>query len=113
MMCMETFDIIGILLLGGLAWLWFDSTQVRAIGIAAVKEVCAGDGVQLLDDTVSISRLSLARNEDGRLLLRRVYSFDYSETGDNRRRGSIVLLGQEVQVVNIGLRLARASLPLH
>ena len=41
-------------------------------------------------------RLRLARNEEGRLRLQRTYTFEFSETGDNRRRGAIVLLGAEV-----------------
>lgn len=109
---MPTFEIISLILLLGLAMLWFDSVQVRAKAIREVKEVCAIEGVQLLDESVSISKLTLDRDDDGHARIRRVYVFDYSDTGDNRRRGSIVMLGDTVQVVNIGLRLAAAS-PLH
>lgn len=110
---MPTFEIIGLLLLSALAWLWYDSIHVRGIGVRAAKAACAAEGLQLLDDTVAIASLKLARDDNGRLLLRRAYSFDYSETGDNRRRGSVVLLGERVIVVNVGLRLAVSNPTLH
>lgn len=110
---MPIFEILGLTVLGALAWLWFDSVHVREIGVRAAKAVCAAEGLQLLDDTVSIASLSLARDDDGRLLLRRAYSFDYSNTGDNRRSGSVVLLGSQVTIVNVGLRLAPSNPTLH
>lgn len=110
---MPTFEIISLALLGVLAWLWYDSIHVRDICIRAAKAACAADGLQLLDDTVAIASLKLARDDDGRLLLRRTYHFDYSETGDNRRRGSVVMLGAKVLVVNVGLRLAVSNPTLH
>jgi len=42
-------------------------------------------------------------------MLQRVYTFEYSDTGDNRRCGSVVLLGHNVSMINIGLRLAPGS----
>jgi hypothetical protein len=110
---MPTFEIFGLALLGALAWLWYDSLQVRGIGIGAAKSACAAEGLQLLDDTVSIAGLGLARDNDGRLQLRRVYGFDYSDTGDNRRSGSVVMLGQRVLIVNVGLRLVASNPTLH
>ena len=110
---MPTFEILSLAALGALAWLWYDSIQVRGIGIGAAKSACAAEGLQLLDDTVSISSLKLARDDAGRLLLRRVYGFHFSDTGDNRRNGSVVMLGQQVLVVNVGLRLAASNPTLH
>ncbi len=108
-----TVELVGLLVLGGGAWLWFDSLKARDIGIDAARTACASEGLQLLDDTVSVASLRPARNEDGRLVLRRVYAFEYSDTGDNRRRGSVVLLGHRVVVLNIGLRLVPADRTLH
>ena len=110
---MPTFEILGLAALAALAWLWYDSIQVRGIGIGAAKTACAAEGLQLLDDTVAIASLRLARDDDGRVLLRRVYGFDYSDTGNNRRNGSVVLLGQRVLIVNVGLRLVASTPTLH
>ena len=45
--------------------------------------------------------------------LRRAFGFDYSDTGDNRRRGRLVMLGEEVLVINTGPRLVAANPTLH
>lgn len=102
---MHWFEIISIALLAALAWLWFDSVKVREIAVRAAKQACQAEGFQFLDDTVSIASLKPARDEDGQLLLQRTYSFEYSDTGDNRRPGSVVMLGQRLLMLNVGLRL--------
>lgn len=110
---MPTFEIISLILLGGLAWLWMDSFKAREAGMQATRLACESENLQLLDDTVSLSSLRPGRREDGQLLLRRVYAFEFSDTGDNRRKGSVVLLGNRVLVVNIGLRLVTEGTVLH
>lgn len=110
---MPSFEIASIIILCALAWLWFDSLQARAIGLRMARSACAADNLQLLDDTVAITGLTLARNDDGQLQLRRTYDFDFSDTGDNRRRGSVVLLGQKVVLVNVGVRESATVHTLH
>ncbi len=78
-----------------------------------MRSACEAEGLQFLDDTVAIAGLKPARNDDGQLALRRVYRFEYSDTGDNRRSGSVVMIGQRVLVINIGLRLAAENRTLH
>lgn len=102
-------NIVFLLVLGGLAWLWFDSFAAREAGIRAVRTACEADGLQLLDETIVLSSLRLKRNEAGRLALARVYAFEYSDTGDNRRRGSVHLLGHKVTLLSLGLRLVASN----
>ncbi len=108
-----TLELIGLAAFGALAWLWYDSVHVRELAVRAARRACEAEDLQLLDDTVAIAALGLARDDGGRLRLRRAYAFDFSDTGDNRRRGSLVMLGDQVLVVNIGLRLVSASPTLH
>lgn len=75
------------------ALFWVDSLRARERAVAAGRAACKRYGVQLLDDTVAIAQLRLARDDDGRLRLRRTYAFEFSDTGNNRRRGAIVMLG--------------------
>ena len=110
---MPVLEIVSLAVLGGLAWLWFDSLKARDTGIEAARAACAVEGLQLLDDTVAIASLTLARNDDGQLLLRRAYEFEYSDTGDNRRRGSVVMLGQRVMILNVGTRPVPDDRTLH
>ena len=62
-------EIIGIIILGALAWLWYDSLRAREAAVRAARAACAAEGLMLLDDTVAISNLKPARDDDGRLIL--------------------------------------------
>src|SRR5262245_12555442 len=106
-------EIVGILVLAAAAWLWLDSLKAREAAVAAARDACNAEGLLLLDATVSIASLKLARDDDGRVRLKRAYDFEYSDTGDNRKKGSLVLLGHRVVVLNVGLRLVPSVRTLH
>lgn len=110
---MPTLEIASLALLGALGWFWWDSLKARDAAIVAARKACESEELQFLDETVAIRGLKPARNDDGQLLLRRVYNFEYSDTGDNRRQGSVILLGQRVMVLNIGLRPLTEPPTLH
>ena len=99
---MPVLEVLGIIILGGLAWLWLDSLKAREAAICAAGEVCAAEGLMLLDYTVAISGLKPVRDEGGRLTLQRAYEFEYSDTGNNRLKGSLVLLGHRLVIFNVG-----------
>jgi hypothetical protein len=102
------------LVLGG-AWFWLDSLKAREIALAAGERECAAQGLQFLDWTVAQSRLRLERDHDGRARLRRVFRFEYSETGNDRLEGSISLLGRHVETVQLARQLISGDnvIPLH
>ena len=106
-------EIFGILVLAGIAWLWFDSLKAREAAIGAARAACASEGLLLLDATVAISALRLARDDDGRLRLQRAYEFEFSDTGNNRLKGNVVTLGHRVIVLNVGMRPAPEVRTLH
>jgi hypothetical protein len=95
-------ELIGIFLLGTIAWLWFDSLKAREAAVRAARAICAAEGLLLLDDTVSISGLKPVRGADGRLTLQRSYDFEFSDTGNTRLRGSMVLRGHQLVLFNVG-----------
>jgi hypothetical protein len=90
-------ETITLLLLAALVWLWFDSMRARERALLLGKRACERDGLLFLDATVECVALGFARNADGRMALRRTYRFEFSDTGNNRRHGSIVMLGGEVE----------------
>jgi len=92
----ETLAII-VIVLGAL--LWADSLRARERAVRAGREACKRYELQFLDDTVSFARLRLARDDDGRLKLVRTYTFEFTETGNTRRQGAIVMLGRELREV--------------
>ena len=103
---MPGLEIIGIIALAAIVWLWLDSLKAREIAIGAARAACVAEELMLLDATVAISGLKLARDDDGRLKLQRAYDFEYSDTGNNRLKGSVVMLDHRVTILNVGLRLA-------
>jgi hypothetical protein len=101
---MPGMEILGILVVGALAWLWYDSLRAREAAVRAAREICASEGLMFLDDTVVIAGLKPSRDEGGRLKLQRAYNFEYSDTGNNRLKGSIVMQGQRLVLLNVGVR---------
>lgn len=110
---MSGLEIVGILMLGALAWLWLDSMRAREAAVRAARAACAAEGVMLLDDTVAIAALKPARDEYGHLKLQRAYEFEFSDTGNNRLHGSVVLLGHQVVILNVGLRMEATVRNIH
>lgn len=102
---MVNFEIYALLALGLLAWLWLASLKSREIAVRAARQACADDHLQLLDDSVSLLRLRFERDDHGVLGLRREYAFDYSDTGNNRRTGRVILVGDRVDMIDVGLFL--------
>jgi Protein of unknown function (DUF3301) len=90
-------ESITLLLLAALVWLWFDSMRARERALVSGKRACERDGLMFLDETVECVALGFARDDYGHLALRRTYGFEFSDTGNNRRSGSIVMLGGEVE----------------
>ncbi|AUN95082.1 DUF3301 domain-containing protein [Pseudazoarcus pumilus] len=98
---MPFFEIVFFAALCALAWFWFDTVKAREVGRAAAKLACRREGVQLLDDTVAFRSLRPTRDDEGRMALRRVYDFEYSADGNDRYRGSVMLLGREVVMLDV------------
>ncbi len=90
-----------IVLIGLGIFLWLDSLRARERAVRAGRSACERYSVQFLDDTVAFARLRLARDEAGQLRLARTYTFEFSDTGNNRRHGSIVMLGGELQDLHL------------
>ncbi len=95
-------ELAAIASVGAIAWFIWDSLKAREAANAAIRPACRAVGLLFLDDTVALERIRPARDEDGRMRVERVYRFDYSDTGDNRRRGHVTLLGARVLNVDLG-----------
>lgn len=109
---MDSFEIFVLLFLAAIGWLWYDSLNVREMAVSATKAACVSEDLLLLDDTVAIQRISLGRDGNGVLRLRRIYNFEYSDTGNDRSSGSIVLLGNRVLVINLSRPSHKPALSL-
>jgi hypothetical protein len=90
-----------IVLLGAGIFFWLDSLRARERALAAGRAACQRYALQFLDDTVSFARIRLGRDRDGQLKIARTYTFEFSDTGNNRRHGAIVMLGGELQDLHL------------
>ena len=90
-------ELTALAALGAAAFLWIDSLRARERAVDAGRAACRRYDLQFLDDTVAFTRLRLARDDEGRLRIARTYTFEFSDTGNNRRHGAIVMLGERVQ----------------
>ena len=86
-----------IVLIAAGIFLWLDSLRARERAVKAGRTACERYDLQFLDDTVSFTRVRLARDQEGQLKIARTYTFEFSDTGNNRRHGAIVMLGGELQ----------------
>ena len=90
-------ELFIIFLLLASLWFWFDSISAREKAIALGGNLAERYSLQLLDETVACTRVWLARNSRGRMLIQRTYAFEVSASGAERLSCHVVLLGQELQ----------------
>ena len=98
---MDIVSLLLLLLLMALGWFWFASLRALEIARNAGKHVCRNANVQFLDDTVANIGLALVRDKSGRRVLRRTYRFEFSETGNTRLEGRLILMGDKVESVTM------------
>ncbi len=89
--------LLVMMIVGAIALTWWSSARDAAeraedLGRAA----CEAAGVPWLDQTVHASGVRLRRGEDGRLGFERTFRFEYSEDGQDRHIGRLVLRGRRL-----------------
>lgn len=85
----------------GIAWFWLDSSRVREIAIARAKEFCAKENLLFLDGAVATVSIRLKRDHRSRLVVARNYQFEFTDTGDNRLQGTIMMLGHALESMHL------------
>jgi hypothetical protein len=97
-------DALLFLIVAGLiAGYWTSGMRAREVALRAARSACARENVQLLDETVALSRLRLARDGSGRACYRRRYDFEFSDDGGTRRHGEVELLGTRPVALQLSL----------
>jgi hypothetical protein len=97
-------EILGLFALVAGGWFVWDSLKAREAANATMRAACKAEGMLFLDDTVALESLRPVRNEDGQLELRRIFSFEYSDTGANRRKGRVEMIGAKISALDLGPR---------
>jgi len=98
-------DLSVLLVIGLGVWYWMDSLKTREIALGSARQACTRGHFQFLDETVATDLTRPARNDNGQMCLRRVYRFEYSDTGNNRHRGAVIMMGRQVEAVQMARML--------
>jgi hypothetical protein len=99
---MEEFaSLLVLILFAALAWFWMDSMLALEAARKYGRKACEELDLQFIDDAVARTRLQLTRNQYGRRVFRRTYHFEFTETGNTRLDGELVLLGHKLESVTM------------
>ncbi|OGS91745.1 MAG: hypothetical protein A2061_01135 [Gallionellales bacterium GWA2_59_43] len=90
-----------LLMLAALGGFWLNSLRILEIARNAGQQACIKADVQFLDDTVASIGLAIARDRSGRRVFRRTYRFEFSETGNSRLEGQVIMLGDKIESVTM------------
>jgi hypothetical protein len=93
---------LSLLLVATAIWTWMDALRAREQAIRHGHALCREAGVQLLDQTVSLKRLRLARRDGLPTFVRR-YGFEVSLDGSDRHRGHLDLAGHRLEAWSLPL----------
>ncbi len=95
--------LVFALLIGLLVGFWASSLRAREQALISCRRICREFNTQLLDQTVSMTRLRPARDARGRLVLSRQYAFEFSPDGQTRYTGRLYMLGMHAQSAQLDL----------
>lgn len=94
-----------VILCALITWFFVDGIRVREMAIAIGKRACERHDVQFLDGSAALSRVGL-RRDGGTLKILRTYQFEFSDSGDNRRKAYISMLGAQLFLMRMNLENA-------
>ena len=80
---------------------WLRARDLKQLAFIEASKYCKNLDLALLDESVALKSLRPARNSKGRLLLSRVYQFDFTANGEDRYQGEIILVGKQVLQVKL------------
>ena len=98
---MDVTGLVCLVVLVALVWFWLNSILVLEIARNAGKQACLKADVQFLDDTVASIGFSIVRNQSGRRVFGRTYRFEFTETGNTRIEGRVIMIGDMVESVTM------------
>ena len=98
-----------LMIVGVIAFFIFTAARDAAeLATRIGRDACKAAGVQWLDQAVHATGIRLRRHENGWLGLERSFRFDYSEDGQDRHIGRLVLFGDRLVGFSGPTRAAQA-----
>ncbi len=100
---------IALLTIAVAIWAWMDVLRARELAVRHGRALCREARVQLLDQSVSLQRVRIARRDGLPTLVRR-YGFELSLDGSDRHRGHLDLAGHRLEAWSLPLRDALTAI---
>lgn len=73
--------------------------RAKELAVKHGRDACKKANVQLLDQTVALHRMKMSRANSGSLCLRRVYRFEFTQSGTHRDSGTVTMNGHTLEQV--------------
>jgi len=89
------------LIIIGLGWYWLRARELKESCLKAAAKYCEDLELKLLDDSVVLSLWKPVRTNQGTLLIKRRYQFDFTSTGEDRYQGEILIIGRKIEHIKL------------
>lgn len=88
---LDIYDLTLLLPLLLLMMYWWRSSGQKSVAVAGARSYCRERNLQMLDETLVFRHFRWERDAMGKRRLCRIYEFDYSQAGEDRHTGEIML----------------------
>lgn len=90
---LELSDVLFLLTAFVAVHFWWKTMQARERAEKIAINACQRENMQLLDATVSLKKFSFEKDKINNRIFLRYFSFEFTDTGDERRSGIIAMRG--------------------
>ncbi len=93
--------VVSLIGFGLIVYYWSLTQKLKQLAYTAAHSRCKEAGIQLLDQTVVMSKIRL-KNVVGRgIRFQRVYLFEFTSTGEQRYQGRVVIHGKHILEIKL------------
>lgn len=94
------FDLLIIAIPALLISLWWTSSRAHELAIKHARLACRQRQLQFLDQTAALSKIRLIRNAAGVHCFQRNYGFEFTDQGEFRDSGSVIMQGHQLTQIH-------------
>ncbi|MBB3170114.1 DUF3301 domain-containing protein [Simiduia aestuariiviva] len=98
---LELTDLLLLFVVCWFGWYTLQVARIKEVTVQAVRRRCESEDLQLLDGTIALYRLTLARDPSGWVRVRRIYGFEFTATGGDRNSGLVSVLGKRLEAIEM------------
>ena len=98
---MQIYDLFWVLFLVLLGWVWWIERGIMQWAYGYAKKYCEENDIQLLDDNIRLSGMTLKKNNADKWKIWRCFKFEFTSTGEQRYTGRIETLGSRIKGVEL------------